>query len=61
MHNLLLGMFQFNSGTIYSNIYLGIVKAQWYSQWILTPSLRASTDTRGRELDMIHKFLASVS
>ncbi|KAG2742653.1 hypothetical protein P692DRAFT_20879248 [Suillus brevipes Sb2] len=41
------------------NLLLGIVKAQWYSQWILTPSLRASTDTRGRELDMIHKFLAS--
>ncbi|KIJ08421.1 hypothetical protein PAXINDRAFT_18445 [Paxillus involutus ATCC 200175] len=41
------------------NLLLGIVKTQWYSQWIQTPALRASTDKRARELDVIHRFLAS--
>ncbi|KIJ13114.1 hypothetical protein PAXINDRAFT_181417 [Paxillus involutus ATCC 200175] len=42
------------------NLLLGIVKTQWYSQWIQTPALRASTDKRARELDVIHRFLASL-
>ncbi|KAF8840022.1 hypothetical protein BDN67DRAFT_996960 [Paxillus ammoniavirescens] len=41
------------------NLLLGIVKTQWYSQWILTPALRASTQTRARELDIMHKFLST--
>ncbi|KIK81198.1 hypothetical protein PAXRUDRAFT_35943 [Paxillus rubicundulus Ve08.2h10] len=41
------------------NLLLGIVKTQWYSQWIQTPALRASTDKCARELDVIHCFLAS--
>ncbi|KIJ57838.1 hypothetical protein HYDPIDRAFT_171515, partial [Hydnomerulius pinastri MD-312] len=42
------------------NLLLGIVKTQWYSQWILTPALRASTQARARELEMIHAFLHTV-
>ncbi|KAG1751089.1 hypothetical protein EDB19DRAFT_1271823 [Suillus lakei] len=41
------------------NLLLGIVKTQWYNRWIQNSALRASTDARARELDMIHKFLAS--
>ncbi|KAJ6536329.1 hypothetical protein B0H19DRAFT_1213761 [Mycena capillaripes] len=42
MHNLLLGMG---------------AKTQWFSQWIKKGSLRASTGTKPRELNLIHKFL----
>ncbi|KAG2365895.1 hypothetical protein BDR07DRAFT_1275829, partial [Suillus spraguei] len=41
------------------NLLLGIVKTQWYNRWIQNSALRASTDARAGELDMIHKFLAS--
>lgn len=37
----------------------GIIKTQWYTQWILTPALRASTQTRTRELDLMHTFLST--
>lgn len=39
---------------------LGIVKTQWYIQFIKGAGLRASTDKTARELDVIHKFMASV-
>ncbi|KAF8834588.1 hypothetical protein BDN67DRAFT_914663, partial [Paxillus ammoniavirescens] len=38
----------------------GIIKTQWYNQWIQGSALRASTETRVRELDIIHKFLSMV-
>ncbi|EIW73973.1 hypothetical protein CONPUDRAFT_40430, partial [Coniophora puteana RWD-64-598 SS2] len=40
------------------NLILGIVKTQWYDRWIKTSTLRASTTTQTRELDILHKFLA---
>ncbi|KAF8839068.1 hypothetical protein BDN67DRAFT_880957, partial [Paxillus ammoniavirescens] len=39
------------------NLLLGIVKTQWYNRWIQTSALRASTQSRACELDIIHKFL----
>ncbi|RDB26670.1 hypothetical protein Hypma_005517 [Hypsizygus marmoreus] len=39
------------------NFLLGIVKTQWYSQWIKTNTLRASTDKKPREVELIHQFL----
>ncbi|KIK79556.1 hypothetical protein PAXRUDRAFT_28387 [Paxillus rubicundulus Ve08.2h10] len=42
------------------NLLLGITKTQWYMQWILTPALRVSTQTRPHELDLMHKFLTTV-
>ncbi|KAG2030977.1 hypothetical protein BDR03DRAFT_936515 [Suillus americanus] len=41
------------------NLLLGIIKTQWYTQWILTPALRAATQTRTRELDLMHTFLST--
>ncbi|KAG1908158.1 uncharacterized protein F5891DRAFT_1179677 [Suillus fuscotomentosus] len=41
------------------NLLLGIIKTQWYMQWILTPALCASTQTRTRELDLMHTFLST--
>ncbi|TDL13709.1 hypothetical protein BD410DRAFT_734964 [Rickenella mellea] len=41
------------------NLLLGIVKNQWYGQWILQGALRKATTTHGRELDVIHQFLES--
>ncbi|KAG2083480.1 hypothetical protein BD769DRAFT_1375591, partial [Suillus cothurnatus] len=41
------------------NLFLGIVKTLWYNKWIQTSALRKSTDKRARELDIIHKFLAT--
>lgn len=38
---------------------VGIIKTQWYTQWILTSALRASTQTRTRELDLMHTFLST--
>jgi hypothetical protein len=38
----------------------GIVKTLWYNKWIQTSALCKSTDKRARELDIIHKFLATV-
>ncbi|TDL15548.1 hypothetical protein BD410DRAFT_732539 [Rickenella mellea] len=39
------------------NLLLGIVKTQWYSQWIKENALRRATTTQGRELDVVHQFL----
>ncbi|KIK78458.1 hypothetical protein PAXRUDRAFT_28616 [Paxillus rubicundulus Ve08.2h10] len=39
------------------NLLLGIVKTQWYNWWIQTSALRASTQSRACELNIIHKFL----
>ena len=38
----------------------GIVKTQWYSQWIKQKALQASTNKQPRELDQIHEFLKTV-
>ncbi|KAJ7575430.1 hypothetical protein C8J56DRAFT_1063290 [Mycena floridula] len=35
----------------------GAAKTQWYTQWILTNTLRAPTLCQPRELGMIHAFL----
>ncbi|KAF9468338.1 hypothetical protein BDZ94DRAFT_1279853 [Collybia nuda] len=39
------------------NFLLGLAKTQWYTRWILSNSLRASTDKTPRELDLVHRFL----
>lgn len=62
MHNLFLGLFLTLFSVVLTdpNVFLGIVKTLWYSQWIQTSALRKSTDKRARELDVIHRFLATV-
>lgn len=63
MHNLLLGTSPVFFHIIrVTYISAGLVKTQWYGQWIRGSALRA--DTEGgtkRELNMIHNFLKSVS
>jgi len=61
MHNLLLGEFCQLISTTFMTHSLGVAKSQWYNQWILHNALRKSTDARPRELDIVHKFLATVS
>jgi hypothetical protein len=39
----------------------GLVKNQWYGQWIKGNALRAPTPVNSRELGMMHEFLGTVS
>jgi hypothetical protein len=61
MHVFLLGTFHYLLVHLLTRVYLGLLKNQWYPQWIKRNTLRASTDARPRELDLIHKFLLEVS
>ncbi len=61
MHNLLLGEFGFFPQIQTSKAYLGVAKTQWYVDWIKRGSFRASTTKRARELDIVHRFLDTVS
>ena len=63
MHNLLLGKSFIFPSKPYNSHYssTGVVKNQWYPTWIKSNVLRSSTATRARELDIIHKFLETVS
>jgi hypothetical protein len=44
-----------------SHALLGMAKLQWYSMFIKWKALRASTATRPRELDILHKSIETVS
>lgn len=63
MHNMLLGWYilcSMHEGLTAHCI--GLVKTQWYHQWILRKpqTLRGDTTARERELNLIHKFLETV-
>ena len=62
MHNLLLGMLYCCWRRLIAHDLSGVIKTQWYNMWISRkpPSLRANTETRDRELDIIHSFLETV-
>jgi hypothetical protein len=60
MHNLLLGESLLRLNGLLIDFATGVAKAQWYSQFILHKSLRKSTDSKARELDIIHQFLSTV-
>ncbi|KAG2092753.1 hypothetical protein BD769DRAFT_1678950 [Suillus cothurnatus] len=42
------------------NLFLSIVKTLWYNKWIQTSALHKSTDKSAQELNIIHKFLATM-
>ncbi|KAJ7598689.1 hypothetical protein C8J56DRAFT_708797, partial [Mycena floridula] len=56
MHIFLAGM-SFDWLRVLSNLSTGLSKAQWFSEWIQTNTLRPSTPLRPRELAMIHAYL----
>lgn len=62
MHNLMLGIASLLGGlrVLMYICLLGVVKNQWYSQWIKNSAIRASTSKTARELDIIQDFLSTV-
>ena len=64
MHNLLLGapLSFFLSFFLSLKFFwdTGVAKTQWYTAWIKSNALRASTTARARELDIVHHFLETV-
>lgn len=67
MHNLLLGELHDIFTLVWEdadrlNTLPGVVKTQWYGQWILDKTLRETTEAgRTRELHVLHTFNADVS